>query len=127
MMNFFYYIFYRVCSFYEKKEIDKTHPEIYASAIISMMQISVLMFLFSLCNIKKLDTKEEFMLFVTPLSIIIIIVNASFVFTKKRYEEMKAKWENENRRNACIKGILIISWIILIFPLVIGSVHFFSS
>ncbi len=126
-MNFFYYIFYRICSFYEKKEIDRIHPEIYASAVVSMMQISVLLFLFSLCNIRKFETKEEFMLFVIPLPIVIMIVNALFIFTKERYKKMETKWQQENKKTAYLKGIFIAFWIILIFPFIIGSVHFFNS
>ena len=126
-MNFFYYIFYRICSFYEKKGIDRIHPEIYASAVVSMMQISVLLFLFSLCNIRKFETKEEFMLFVIPLPIVIMIVNALFIFTKERYKKMETKWQQENKKTAYLKGIFIAFWIILIFPFIIGSVHFFNS
>ncbi|MBK5723143.1 hypothetical protein JGH11_19950 [Dysgonomonas sp. Marseille-P4677] len=91
-----------------------------------MMQISVLMFLFSLCNIRKFNTKEEFMLFITPLPIVIMIVNALFIFTRETYQRIENKWKKENQRIAYIKGILIVLWIILILPLVIGSVHFLT-
>ncbi|WP_029905332.1 hypothetical protein [Prevotella sp. 10(H)] len=126
-MSLFNYIFYRICSFYEKKELDKTNPEIYASAIISGMQLSVFLFLLSISNLIKLNNKEEFMLLFIPLSIIVMVINLFFVFTKNKYKIVKTQWENENRKSAFIKGLLIVFWIILIFPLVIGSIHFFKS
>lgn len=125
-MKLFNYIFYRICSFYQKKELDKTNPEIYASALISMMQLSVLMFLLSITNLFKLHNKKEFMLFFVPF-IVVMIINGLFVFTKKRYKEIEKQWKQENRKNRYIKGILIVFWIILIFPFIIGSIYFFGS
>lgn len=126
-MSFFNYIFYRICSFYEKKELDKTNPEIYASALVSMMQLSVLMFLLSLVDLFKLQIKEEAMLFFVPIIIIVMTVNTLLIFTKKKYIELKDKYKEENSQRRCINGFLIVLWIILIFPLVITSIYHFMK
>jgi uncharacterized membrane protein len=123
-MSFFNYIFYRICSFYEKKELDKTNPEIYASALISMMQLSILIFLLSIMDLFKLQSKEEAMLFFVPIIIIVMTVNALLIFTKKKYIELKDKYKGENSQRRYINGFFIVLWVILIFPLAITSIYF---
>jgi hypothetical protein len=126
-MNFFYYIFYRIYSFYEKKELDKTNPEIYASAIITLLQMSTLVFLFGAFNILEISNKKEFMCFWGISGVIIMIFNAVFLFTKNKYEELKIKWGDENKKTAYIKGVLIVFWIFLIFPFILSGIYFMHS
>jgi hypothetical protein len=111
ILVFFDYCFYRCASSKFAQKLDKQEYAHIAPA--------VWMTIFQTCNITTIitlyyiiiDTKFDFEIVIPSVFIPIALVNALYLFTRKRYEVLKIRYKDE--KNKKLKGWGVVLYIVL--------------
>ncbi|WP_123906678.1 hypothetical protein [Chryseobacterium sp. MYb7] len=123
MKDFFDYHYYRVAKFYYKRDgADATTALISVSAVQAWIVINILLFIkelfFQDINLKKYG----WIIFLIVMVGILIYNNIRY---KNKYQELRNRWINENRKDKTMKGLIIIltiifSWLLIFINLLIN-------
>jgi hypothetical protein len=122
MKYFFDYHYYRVAKFYYKRDgSSATTALISVSAVQGWIIINILIFIkelfFQDINLKKYG----WIIFLIVMVGILIYNNIRY---KNKYQELRNRWINENRKDKTINGLIIIltiifSWLLIFINLFI--------
>jgi hypothetical protein len=122
MKYFFDYHYYRVAKFYYKRDgSSATTALISVSAVQGWIIIKILIFIkelfFQDINLKKYG----WIIFLIVMVGILIYNNIRY---KNKYQELRNRWINENRKDKTINGLIIIltiifSWLLIFINLFI--------
>lgn len=124
MLNFFDYVYYRICHLYYKTQ--ESNPRIVGLIIIALMQSFNFISLFCIICIlyqQKLNSTKAIIL----ISGIIILILDGFRYNKLNYDVLKEKWKNENTSAQAIKGGIVLCYIILSTIICIGLAIYLGS
>lgn len=122
MKDFFDYHYYRVAKFYYKRDgSSATTALISISAVQGWIIINILIFIkelfFQDINVKKYG----WIIFLIVMVSILIYNNIRY---KNKYQELRNRWINENRKDKTMNGLIIIltiifSWLLIFINLFI--------
>lgn len=120
MKDFFDYHYYRVAKYYYKRDgVDATTALISVSAVQAWILINILLFIkelfFQDINLKKYG----WIIFLIVMVGTLIYNNIRY---KNKYQELRNRWINENRKDKAINGLIVIltiifSWLLIFFNL----------
>lgn len=119
IFEIYQYMYYRLASWYFRFE-KKRNISYGASILVSLSQILILTDVISLLFLELYNQSERQLLMdkFKPYYIVVVLT-ITFVNDfryKNKYDIFKEKWQNQNKRNKYIYGILI--FLLLIIPLI---------
>lgn len=121
MKDFFDYHYYRVAKFYYKRDgADATTALISVSAVQAWILINLLLFIKELF-FQDIKLKYGWIIFLIIMVGTLIYNNIRY---KNKYQQLRNRWINENRKDKATNGLIIIltiifSWLLIFFNLFI--------
>ena len=121
MEDFFDYHYYRVAKFYYKRDgADATTALISVSAVQAWILINLLLFIKELF-FQDIKLKYGWIIFLIIMVGTLIYNNIRY---KNKYQQLRNRWINENRKDKATNGLIIIltiifSWLLIFFNLFI--------
>ena len=108
MVNFFDYLYYRICKFYYKN--GGSNPKITALVILALIHFFNLLSLLAIVR-WIIDIKIEInKLYAIPIILLILVIDG-LRYNKYNYDVLNNKWADEKLGKKIKKGYLVISYV----------------